>query len=141
MIGAIVIESDLALWLLGGLVLPMFGAWLQNTRRTAMMDAKIEAMAAKVDSVDNAVNHGRMHRIEAAVNATQIEVGTLREHVSDMRGGAKEAAAHLFTIGVDGAENGATIIAHAARLSNLEQDVARHDKRIGRLEVASSSSR
>ncbi len=141
MIGAIVIESDLALWLLGGLVLPMFGAWLQNTRRMARMDAKIEAMAAKVDSVDNAVNHGRMHRIEAAVNATQIEVGTLREHVSDMRGGAKEAAAHLFTIGVDGAENGATIIAHATRLSNLEQDVARHDKRIGRLEVASSSSR
>jgi len=140
-IAAIVIESDLALWLLGGLVLPMFGAWLQNTRRTARMDAKIEAMAEKVDNVDNAVNHGRMYRIEKAVSATQIEVGTLREHVADMRGGAKEAAAHLFTIGVDGAENGATIQAHATRLTNLEYDVARHDKRIGRLEIAGSSSR
>ena len=62
MIAAIVIESDLALWLLGGLVLPMFGAWLQNTRRTARMDAKIEAMAEKVANVDNAVNHGRANR-------------------------------------------------------------------------------
>lgn len=141
MIAAIVIESDLALWLLGGLVLPMFGAWLQNTRRTARMDAKIEAMAEKVANVDNAVNHGRMQRMEQTVNDIQVRVGTLNEHVIDMRDGAGEAAAHLFTIGVDGAENGATIIAHATRLMNLEQDVARHDKRIGRLEIAGSSSR
>jgi DNA polymerase/3'-5' exonuclease PolX len=140
-IAAIVIESDLALWLLGGLVLPVFAAWLQNTRRMARVDAKIEAMAEKVDNVDNAVNHGRMQRMEQTVNDIQIRIGTLNEHVMDMRVGAKEAADHLFTVGVDGAENGATIIAHAARLSNLEQDVARHDKRIGRLEVASSSSR
>ena len=141
MIAAIVIESDVAMWVLGGLVLPVFAAWLQNTRRMARVDAKIEAMAEKVDNVDNAVNHGRMQRMEQTVNDIQARVGTLNDHVVDMRDGAGETRRHLFNIGVDGAENGATIIAHAARLSNLEQDVARHDKRIGRLEVASSSSR
>lgn len=71
MIAVIVIESDLALWLLGGLVLPMFGAWLQNTRRTARMDAKIEAMAEKVANVDNAVNHGRMQRMESCLTTSK----------------------------------------------------------------------
>lgn len=129
MIAAIVIESDLALWLLGGLALPVFAAWLQNTRRMARVDAQLESVSGKVDNVDSAVTE------------IQVQVGTLSEHVFDMRGGAKETSQHLFRIGVDGAENGATIQAHAVRLTNVEYDVARHDKRIGRLEVAGSSSR
>lgn len=141
MIAAIVIESDLALWLLGGLVLPVFAAWLQNTRRMARVDARVEAMAEKVDNVDNAVNHGRMQRMEQTVNDIQIRIGTLNEHVMDMRVGAKEAADHLFTIGVDGAENGSTLAAHAVRLTNLEADGMRLNRRVGRLEVANGSSR
>jgi hypothetical protein len=140
-IAAIVIESDLALWLLGGLVVPVFAAWLQNTRRMARVDARLEAMAEKVDNVDNAVNHGRMQSMEETVNDIQVRVGTLNDHMVDMRGGAKEAAKHLFTIGVGGAENGATIQAHAVRLTNLEYDVAQHGKRIGRLEISGGSSR
>ena len=141
MIAAIVIEADLALWWLGGLARPMFGAWLQNTRRTARMDAKIEAMAEKVANVDNAVNHGRMQRMEQTVNDIQVRVGTLNEHVIDMRDGAGETRRHLFSIGVDGAENEATLTAHSVRIEALEQAAVRHDKRIGRLEIAGSSSR
>ena len=131
MTATIVIESDVALWMLGGLVVPVFAAWLQNTRRAARIDATLEAMSVKVENVDNAVNHGRMERVENAVMATQVTLGTLTEHVEDMRGAGREQTRHMFAIGVAGSEN-------ETRLDALATQIVDHGKRITRLEVVAA---